>query len=383
MKGSCRVILVALGLFGALLASCGPRTRAGEAPASETIVPAAKPGMYLRASCDDDPSDLLGRFLPDGLARGEIDESEAMQSRCSRFITYKEVGTGGGFTYAEYFNASRALRASLGVSGVGAASGGFGDEASLLVHYTLAKKMRAVVADPDALDRCCAAAPGQCTEMYLGEFFFGSGKIMRAVGSQIDFEAGGSGSGVSAEVEYKDGVAWKQMTSFDGCYFAFKTARHVPPGGGPCEGEWWTAPPTSLDGQFFIGVSPPAATRDLARSRAMRDARVQVVRYLGEYLTSRMSSRSTALEGYLEDEDLVTNVSEGLAARVKDRCWQPAETVDTVSGTRYLVRVLAFFPREQEEAAAAETLKAIAAELARRRTPDPALEEEAGRIEGE
>ena len=370
-------IVLSLALPAVWLAGCGPRTHAPPPPESEMVVPPAKPGVYLRASCDDDPSDLLGRFLPDGIAADQLDEGDGMQTRCSRYITYKEVGTGGGFTYVEYFKASRGLRASLGVSGVGTASGGYGDDASMLVHYTLAKKMRAVVSDPDALDRCCAAAPGQCTELYLGEFLLGSGRIMRAVGTEADFQAGGSYSGVTAELEFKDGVTWKQLTSFDGCYFAFKTARHVPAAGGPCGGEWWAEPPTSLDGQYFVGISPPAATQDLARSRAMRSARVQVVRYLGEYLTSRMSSRATALEGYLEDESLVTNVSEGLASRVKDRCWAQPEVVETVGGTRYIARVLAFFRKDQEEAAAAATLAAIAAELERKGTPDPELAEQA------
>ena len=364
-----------LAAIGALLfvSGCvgGAQQRSRELPDSDFVVPAAKPGMFLRVGFDDDPSDMIGRFLPDGLGPGEIDESQGMQTRCSQFITYKEVRAGG--TYQEYFNASRGLKASLGVSGIGGASGGFGDDASLRVKYTLHKKMRAVVDDAAALDRCCTAAPGQCTELFLGEFLYGTGLIYQAVGAQDDFEAGASGKGVSAEIEYQDQVAWKRMTSFEDVYFAFKTQRHVAADRGLCDEDWVSETPTSLDGTYFVGVSAPSPAEGLAREAAEDDGRRGVLRYLGQFLSSASAGLDSVLEGHLEDVRTRTAMTEGITSRVQAKCWD-VEKTGTAAGNRYVARVLVFLPKTQEEATARDVLGAIQKALAAQGKRDPEVD---------
>ena len=85
-----------------LLSACGGGAANAPVicPRADFVIPPAKPGLHLRVAFDDDPSDMIGRFLPNGLQLGEIDESQGMQTRCSRYITYKELKAGG--TYVEY-----------------------------------------------------------------------------------------------------------------------------------------------------------------------------------------------------------------------------------------------------------------------------------------
>ena len=369
-RGYRRGVLILATLL--LAAGCHPaRERVDDLPESDFIMPAAKPGLFLRVGFDDDPSDMIGRFLPDGLGRGEIDESQGMQTRCSEFITYKEVKAGG--TYIEYFDASKGLKASLGVAGVGGVSGGTGDAASLRVKYTLAKKMRPVVEDAAGLDRCCAAAPGQCTERYLGEFLYGTGMVYQAVGAQDDFEAGGSYKGVTAEIDYQDQVAWKRATTFEDVYFAFKTQRHVAADRGLCDSDWLNETPTSLDGTYFAGVSAPAASESLSRESAEEDGRRAALRYLGQFLSQTSADAASVLEGHLEDARVRSAVSEGITRRVQAKCWDVEKTA-TPSGNRYTARVLLYFPKTEEDAAAADVLASIQRALIESGRRDPKID---------
>ena len=203
--------------------------------------------------------------------------------------------------------------------------------------------------------------------------------MFQAVGAEDELKAGGSYKPSPADLEYQDSVAWKRVNEFDGVYFAFKTQRHQTATTGLCQGDWTSQIPSSLDGTYFVGVSAPTPNESQAWDLALRNARVQVVKYLGEYLTSEMATRSSALEGYLEDEALVTSAAQGIAAHVKDKCRATIEKTATPRGNRYVARVLVFFPKAVEETAKKETLQGIAAALRKEGRPDPALEEASGK----
>jgi hypothetical protein len=349
-----------------LFVGCGPiQPLPDTLPTRGLTVMPRDQSVFLRASFDDDPSDFLGRFVPDGAAPADIDENRAAETRCSKYITFKEVRAAGHFD--EVYNASTQAQASLGVTPFAAASGSHKAGSAVRVTYDLSKKLRAVKTDADAYDRCCRAAPDQCAGRFIGEFFMGSGSVFQAMGAADEAQAGGRYKLASADVEVKDQMAWRRVMSFEDVYFAFRVqAGEIEgKGGGECDPgcAWMNAVPSSLDGTYFVGLSAPAANRTGARDHAMRDARAQVVKYLGEYVASATQTHSSLLEGVLEDASIVNSVSAGLASRVKDRCWCAPEQQATPKGIRYVQAVLAFFPKEYEAQAAKEVLRAISEAL--------------------
>lgn len=350
-----------LALAAGLLTACSTPQHPDSLPSRGLAVAPPDRSVFLRASFDDDPSGYVGRFLPDGLEPGEIDEVRAAQTRCSQFVTTEVVNAGGSFD--ETFNSSSGVRASLGASGIASLGGGTSAEQGLRVKYQLARKMRARIADAAGFDRCCKAAPDQCASRILGEFLFGTGSIFQAAGSEADFAAEGQKGIVSADVEFKDQVAWKRLTEFQDVYFAFRTtATRLDAGtqpSAPDDCSWASRVPTSLDGQYFVGISPPAASEAAARDLAMRSAREQAVKFIGESLTTSSATSSSALDGVLEDQAVVQAAASGIARRVKDERWCPATTQDTPRGAMVSVKVLAFFPQAEQAAATQEVVQAV------------------------
>jgi hypothetical protein len=352
-------VLVLAGLLAGALMACpsGGEVKTGE---SKMVVPAPDKSVFMRASFDNDPSPFVGKFLPDALAPHEVDENQGVQTRCSKFIKYEEVDANGSFD--EYYTSARSAAASVGVPGIANATVGGGVNATVRVRYKLTKKMRSKIEDQEGLDKCCAEDSSQCPDFIVGEFFRGTGEMFEAAGSQTDFGAGGTYNGVQGDLDFKDSVAWRRSSTFEDTYFAFRKQRvrnaATVAGGnkGPDECGWVYNVPTSLDGKFFVGVSEPAASENAARDLAMRNARTQSVKYLGEYITSAMKTKSSALEGVLEDESVVSAVAEGLTSRVKDQKWCAPEKIETPKGVMYVSKVLAFFPKSEENAAAKEAL---------------------------
>ena len=335
-------------------------------PTKGITLPPPDSSVFLRASFDDDPSPFIGSFLPDHLGPAEIDENQAMKTRCSGFISFKELKASG--TYDEYYNSAAQAGVSVGVPGI--ASGGLsaGKTATVRVRYELTKKMRAEVKDQAGFDQCCNAAPDQCPDFILGEFFYGTGHLFQAVGSQAGFDGEGvTASGVTGGVDFKDEIAWRRQSNFEEVYFAFRKQRvrnsQAASRQDPNDCSWANALPTSLDGTYFVGVSSPALSEADARDMAMRNARTQVVRYLGEYITSASTTTSSAIEGYLQDEKVVSAVSEGLVSKVKDQRWCPAATTETPKGLMHTVKVLTYFPNTEKKAAAKEAVKTLSSEL--------------------
>lgn len=333
-------------------------------------------GVYLRAAFDDDPSMFIGRFIADGVEGDQIDENRAVQTQCSSFIKYREVRAAG--TFDEYYNSSSSVDASLGMStAVPTAPGGDASVSNqrgttFRVQYELNRRLVAYIDDHEGFTQCCETAIGGCSGYYIGEFWAGTGTLYQNTGRSTDVGVQGSGGPEIAGVGYQadgnlevaDGWVWRRGMTFDDLYFAFRVM-DVEVGG--CA--WIDRPPRSDDGHFFVGISPPAATQDMARTYAMRNARTQVVQYLGEAIATQSASRAS-LEGYLDDEVLVATAAEGIAARVKDDRYCPAETLETPTGVKYISRVLAFIPNEELDDAQREITEILAEE-----TGDPDLQE--------
>lgn len=361
-----RMTVVAL-----MLAGCGGGGQAVEranAPQDSAVrMDPPKKSVYIRASFDGDPSPFIGRFLPAGTAVGDIDENAAAQTRCSKFITYDEVKAGGSFD--EVFNASTDVSASLGFVAVGQASLAAGQNAGVRVRYTLDKKMRATIKDPDGLDQCCKAAADQCSDLMVGEFLSGTGEVYQFAGSEAGLQAGGMlQGGGTGDFDFKNGVAWKRASKFDGMYFAFRTQAARLGGDSmvkadPADCSWADSVPNSLDGTYFVGMSPPVASEATARDKAQQNAQVQAVRYLGQFIQTSTQTKSSALAGYLEDEEKIATVAQGLTRRLKAEKFCKPEAVETPDGLLYTSKVLVFFPKSEEKAAAQTAVDVATADL--------------------
>lgn len=177
--------------------------------------------VFIRASFDDDPSDYIGRCLPNGLAAGRIDETAARAGgRCRRHLTHRVLNASG--TYEQTFNASSGVQGSLGVKPFGQITAGTTADAGLLVQYEITRKMVVSVGDADALAQCCEAAPHECGDQMIGEFWFGTGTISQFAGKATEIAAGGEKGVVKADLTIKDGWGWKRVTTFKDAYFAFR-----------------------------------------------------------------------------------------------------------------------------------------------------------------
>ncbi|MFH1466807.1 MAG: hypothetical protein ABIO70_20655 [Pseudomonadota bacterium] len=345
-----------LGLLLALPAEAGRRKDA--APAGPTVVPAQ--GLSLRNAFDTDPSRYIGRFLPDDLP-GPVDETAAMPSACSRFITARTVDA-GGVVYDEVFSASSEAAARAGVPAVLGAGLDASFGSLVRVHYTLTRKLVAEIADPASFAACCAEAPGQCTGRFIGEFLEGTGEVSYATGR----EGGGELDATAGGLEVQHGVAWRRSIQFPSpVYFAMKTTRNAyasdamaPPEGG-C-GPWTESPPRSAQGQYFVGVSALLDAEHTAREAALLDARVQVVRWLGESISTgtlrveTTTGSGAGLTTALQQRTTVQAAAAGVATYVKDQAWC-VQAIGTPAGYRYVAKVLAFLP-DSDDARAAEAV---------------------------
>lgn len=361
VRSALRLALLAstLLLLAVSALACTQQVRDDQSlPSRGVVVPTPDKSVFLRASFDDDPSTYIGRFLPDNLQPHEVDENQAVSTRCGKFITYKEVGASG--TYDEYYNSSTSAGASVGLAGVASASAGGGAGSTVRVQYELSKKMRAEISDQAGFEQCCKEAG--CPSFIVGEFFKGTGSVFQAVGAKTDFSGEGiSPSGVTGELDFKDEVAWRRQSNFTDVYFAFRKQR-VGLGDATADANdcsWANSVPTDLDGKYFVGVSVPAADESTARNLAITDARQQAIRYLGESISTSTTLNTSALEGVLSDKTVLTTAAGGIANYVKDRKWCPAERLDTPEGTKFTVRVLAYFPNAEK----AEAEKAVAGNL--------------------
>lgn len=326
-------------------------------------VSAGRANFFVRNGFDTDPSEYIGRFVPVDASTLEVDDAMASRTACSEFIETRYVG-GGGVQYDEYFNASTAVAASLGIPMASQAFDlgvdvGYQGGSVVRVRYTLTGKMIATVEDPDGFAICCEEGAGRCTDLYLGEFLEGTGEIFHLAGQGTGVKAGVRVKGVDAAAEVKDGLQWSRAIAFPNpVYFAFKTTKVPSEWLASFEacGSWADEVPRSNRGAYFVGLSEVVDSERVARDQALHDARTQVVRFLGERIeTGAVEFRATEgavgdLHTRLDQEDFVRTAADGVARHVKDRAWC-VEEHPTPGGTRYAAKVLAYFPETEQEAA--------------------------------
>jgi len=314
-----------------------------------------KPNFFLRGTgMDQDPSPYLGRFVPDDATPATIDEAAAMQLTCTKHIRVRKVPA-AGITFDEYLSAGTSASGWLGLQEAGAKASASRSRV-VRVRYTTTEKWIADIVDPAAFDACCQRASGQCTKRMIGEFVAGTGAIYAA----DEHSASGGVQTPEGGAEVKDGVQWRRMLQFQQpAFFAFKLTNVGPkPQEALCDGAWDSRVPSSSQGYLFVGVSDWLESDRLAREAAMGDARLQVVRYLGEQIaegklrTEHIGGRVGALKAALQEDKTVTRAAAGVARYVKDRCWKD-DSHQGPEGWRYHAKVLAFLPNASVEEAAA------------------------------
>lgn len=358
-----RSLVVVVVSLSACLAAC---SKGAPPPATMGATVAPAQGIYLRSGFDKDPSSYIGRFLPS--ENTDVDESNGMQLTCSKHISYKEVDA-GGVQYDEVFNASTAVSARIGVPLVAGISGGHSQSQAVRVRYVLERKMVSEIDDPAAFEACCKAAPDQCTDRFIGEFYGGTGEVFYAADSGTGGKGNGRTNAVLADVEVHNGMSWARSVQFPNpVYFAFKTAPNLWTGAQDAGcGAWTDAPPRSTQGHYFVGMSDPKTTEASARETALADARAQTVRWAGTAIAEGTltvhvadGARAAVREGIVDERRMAT-ASDGIARLVKDESWC-VTTQPTPEGQLHVAKVLAFLPKAAEEEAAKVVADAVTAE---------------------
>jgi hypothetical protein len=329
-----------------LLVACG-HSKPAENVNAPTSVQLAAPSraVHLRAAFDRDPSTYIGRFLPDGIKPEDIDENAATPTGCSKFIKPRIVDAMQDVDETIYV--SKQSEASLGLAPIAALSAGEQSQRAVRVRYRTVRKLQSDI-DADGLMSCCRADPTQCTGTIIGEFIMGSGSILQRDETQSRIGVDGQEpKGLMAHASSSSGQGWRSANSFDDVYFAFLTTATpvrlaASPSLSASDCSWCENLPKRLDGKYFCGLSADASSEAQARELALRDARVQAVRFVGESIVAQSTRRQSLQRGLLEDERFVASASEGLARHVKDEVWCKAETVPSPEGLMYRTKVLAF-----------------------------------------
>jgi hypothetical protein len=307
-------------------------------------MPAPSRAVQLRASFDKDPSVYIGRFVPDSVADGDVDENTAMVTRCSKYIKPKYVETDQ--VVDETMWVSHKAAASLGLPTIASAHASAESRDEVRVKYSLTKKVQSDI-DADGLAQCCKADSSQCSRRIIGEFLLGSGDVLlTAKDAQSLTGEVETPKPISASASYGADEAWRKKTSFKDVYFAFSTettslaATPSTPASAATDCSWCDSIPGSLDGKYFCGVSPAASDESASRALALRAAREQVVDYLGQSVPGSAS---------LSDKDVRATAADGIASLVKDERWC-RERIPTPEGEKVRSKVLAFYPKSAEDA---------------------------------
>lgn len=389
MRRMTGVLLAVVGVLG------GCPSAGGEQLGSKTTVLSTKPSIYLRVTPDGDASDIIGAFVPDNIPDAEVDETVAVRTRCSKFITPKRVPATG--EYSEVAAASSGAAGKVGVKNLAKVDLGGQSAEALLIRYKLIEKMQADV-DEDNLQRCCESAPDQCSKRYIAGALMADGNYYAAT----QFGSGGDASlealrvselPIDANVVFDSEMKWERKVGFKRSYFAFNIRRGLAGGldkAGPVADDcsWTKKIPTDLDGMYFVGVSNPMLTEKEARTDALRDAKEQVIRYLGEWLaegsmTATKTVGNTAdLQTLMDDTKVKESLSGGIARSVKDRNWCGPEEQASPSGMRQVMKVLAYFPNTERDAASKLALQTIIQRQKEAGRDTAALDEMLKKLEG-
>ena len=341
------MIGLAVCVLLAVMAGCGPKPTDYN---QITRMPDPNRSLIIHLTGGDDPSNIIGRFIPDDAADGDINASMAMQTRCSEFI--KPRVSNSSVERDEVFEENASFGAKVSTPTANAAAGGSGGTKAR-VQYDIRKIMEAEITDAAAFDQCCTQAPDQCTKRYIGRFVYGTGQIYQQAGSAADFSGGVQGI-EQAGLDAKWGFAWEKATKFKDIYFGFELTTRAAAGNDVCATDWTRKVPTSLDGLYFVGTSNEAAQEADAKRLSETNANEAVVKYLfGEYLSSATKIDSNISDGLKDSGVVVTAASKGTAKSVRVMCYSQLKVGPSGEAT---MSALAYLPNKAAKAATVEAI---------------------------
>ena len=145
----------------------------------------------------------------------------------------------------------------------------------------------------------------QCSDVFIGEMFRGTGEVYQFAGSEAGVKAGAQKlRGVDAALDFKQGAAWQRVSKFEDTYFAFRTqaarlgaATSVESAEAEATCGWAEKVPTSLAGQYFVGGSAPSGSQAAARELAPPHPHPQPGQYPGASTSTTTRAQGTRLEG--------------------------------------------------------------------------------------
>jgi hypothetical protein len=337
-----------------LLSACGPKATDYN---QITRLPDPNRSLIIHLTGGDDPSNLIGRFIPDDMPVDQVNASVAMQTRCSQYI--KPRISNSSVERDEVFEESSGIKAAGSTPTVKANAGASGSEVAR-VQYDIRRIMDAEIADQAAFSQCCAQAPDQCTKRYIGRFVFGSGQIFQQAGAAAEF-GGGIAEIKQLDLDAKWGFAWEKATKFKDIYFGFELTQVANSGADVCATDWTRKVPTSLDGLYFVGTSNEAAQAADAKRLSETNANESVVKYLfGEYLSSATQINSDISDGLRDSSIVVNAASKGSAKRVRVMCYSDVKVGPAGEAT---MSALAYLPNAEAKAATADAIDAALSTL--------------------
>lgn len=311
---------------------------AGDSLPERLAARATQPDVVLVPPVGE-PSPKLGSFVvayapPDGQAPdpARTGTYEVAPSSCSDALVFRAVAAVE--TREELWMVETGIGARVGLPALNV-GGSWGTRSVAGISYQLVDKL-VLDGGLDALEECCVRNPESCSDRYVAEAWRGTGAIHRVTSDSKALKTTLQQLDQLGRVAFGSTKGWTMASTWDEpMYFAYRVQTFQIPS---CESYMNNLP--EVDGQVrFTGVSRRLASEQAAREDARNDARVQVVRYLGEELH---------VSG-----DQVTSSAEAVLSGVKDTltCLDPV--TETPDGPAYLARVRMYVPRAQLEGAAA------------------------------
>ena len=287
-----------------------------------------------------EPSPKAGSFLvayepavgtePDPARVGTY---EVSPSSCSEALVFERVPADE--TREELWLVQSGIGMRLGLPQLGL-SASFGHKSLAGVSYVVKEKL-VVTGGLEELEACCLRSPEKCTDRYVSEYWRGTGKISRLVADESGLKASLKNLEAAGKVDFANTKGWSMASTWtEPMYFAYRVQGFQAPS---CQSYMNDLPDVEAK-VLFTGVSRRLASEQQAREDARSDARMQVVKYLGEELKI--------------ENDRVLASAEAVISGVKDSlvCLDPV--ADTPEGPSHLARVRMYVDRAKIEAAMAE-----------------------------
>ena len=285
-----------------------------------------------------EPSPAAGSFLIPYVAEGEPDPRKLGTygvggSSCSDKLTWKLVKSAE--TRKEVWVVDAGVAANIGLPFF-KLGGDFGHKGIAGLDYKVTEKL-IVSGGHQPLEECCLRTPEACTDVYISEYWLGTGALHRAASSGGGLKSIVKGLEKNGLVDFSSSSGWNTASEWtEPMYFAYRTASFQQPS---CEC-YMNNLPDDPKRVLFTGVSAREGSEQAARRDARDDARRQLVEYLGT-------------EYQLVGDSAYTH-AEALISGVKDSLTCLDDTVATAEGPRHLARVRMYVDRARVDAAMAE-----------------------------